>query len=456
MRILLIACVLIASIMRVDGAAYISPTKYDYTKLSQSIVGGANSKYDQAKAIFLWLCDNILYDVTYQIHSADECFDNKRGVCQGYCELFYRLAEPLGLHTEIIFGKSKNADNTIASKGHAWLLVEVENRSIFIEPTWGAGAVNDGVFVKNDNPMPWFDVDPYWLIFNHFPDEAQYQMISPAIDIETFKMLPNSIKPLLGDFGINPRDLYNRAINGKLRIPQFYDANCKSIKVLKMPLTNELRVGRAYEFVIAKKDNKKFALINKDFTFDDQWQQDGNVRSIKFVPTHAGTVALGVNMSGNSYTYLFSYTVPPPNKQELAALEQSQPFLMPELTNIKGYDVKQLKAIGVDGHELLRQYRAGKIAKLPQFTNISSYLKVVDVPLSGVLKRGKSYIFAFKPRMQGEWVIIVNSTDFRREWIYNNGLQYMKVTPNAPGKLSIALRNEDDGMYYSVLIYEVE
>lgn len=456
MKKIIVSCLLITTVLPVIGASYISRTKYDYSKVAQSIAGNADSKYDQAKLIFLWLCNNITYDVTYKFHTADDCFDNRSGVCQGYCELFYRLAEPLNLRTEIIFGKSKDGNNVISDKGHSWLMVEVEDGWIFIEPTWGAGAVNDGVFIKNDNPMPWFDVDPYWLIFNHFPDEPHYQMVSPAIDIETFKMLPSSIKPLLGDYGINPRDLFNRAINGKLNIPQFYDVNCKSIKVLKMPLTNELRVGRAYEFVIAKNDDKKFALINKDFTFDDQWQQNGKVRSIKFVPTQAGTVALGVNLSGKSYTYLFSYTVPPPNKQELAALEQSQPFLMPELTNIKGYDVKQLKAIGVDGHELLRQYRAGKIAKLPQFTSISSYIKVVDIPLSGSLRKGRSYTFAFKPRMQGEWAIIVNGNDFRREWTYNNGLQYMIVTPNVSGKLSIALKNEDDGMYYSVLIYEIE
>lgn len=449
-------CVLFLAVLPVVGATYISPTKYNYSNLSQSIAGEATTKYDQAKAIFLWLCNNIAYDVSYKIHTADACYENKRGVCQAYCELFYRIAEPLGLRTEIIFGLSKEKDNIISSKGHAWVMVEVEKGWIFIEPTWGAGGVNDGVFVKNNNPMMWFDVDPYWLIFNHYPNDPNYQMISPAINIETFKILSHNINPSLANYGFKPYELFNRAINNNLTMPKFYDANCQSIKILKMPLTDELRIGKTYEFIIAKNANNKFALINdKVFTFDDQWEKNENVRTIKYMPTRAGTVSLGVNLSGNSYTHLFSYNVPTPTAQELAELERLQPFSMPELTNIKGYDVNQLKAIGVDGRELLKQYRAGKVTKLPQFTNISSYLKVVDMPLSGVLKSGYRYTFAFKPQKQGEWVIILNGKDFRREWTYNNGLQYMTITPVTSGKLSVSIKNENDGLYYSVLIYEI-
>lgn len=101
------------------GVYSISSTKYDYTNVSNQIVAGCESKYEQAKAIYKWLCDNIAYDTSHTIYSADDCFDNKRGVCQAYCELFYQLSEPIGLKVEIISGLSKKRSGAVSDKGHA-------------------------------------------------------------------------------------------------------------------------------------------------------------------------------------------------------------------------------------------------------------------------------------------------------------------------------------------------
>ena len=77
----------------------ISASKYDYAPIAQQITDGEVTKYDKARSIYQWICKNISYDTTYQIYTADKCWELKRGVCQAYCELFYRLAEPLGINT---------------------------------------------------------------------------------------------------------------------------------------------------------------------------------------------------------------------------------------------------------------------------------------------------------------------------------------------------------------------
>ena len=72
-------------------------TKYDWGLVAEQIAGDKTSKYDQAYAIYRWLCDNVSYDTTYSIYDADTAFEQKCGVCQAYYEMFYRIAEPLGL-----------------------------------------------------------------------------------------------------------------------------------------------------------------------------------------------------------------------------------------------------------------------------------------------------------------------------------------------------------------------
>ncbi len=202
---------------------HISETKYDYSTVSQQIVEGQSTKMEQARAIYQWICRNIAYDTSYRIYTADECWEQKKGVCQAYCELFYRLGEPLGLNTTIITGKTKDSKGKISDKGHFWLLVEVEGGCILIDSTWGAGGVKDNVFQRKENDMSWFQVDLYWLIFTHYPDDGQYQFLDTPLDWQSFLRLP-AIYPVLGGFGWNAKEIFTQVMNGEIQnFPTFYE-----------------------------------------------------------------------------------------------------------------------------------------------------------------------------------------------------------------------------------------
>ena len=41
--------------------AQISETRYDYTALAEYIAEGCNNKLEQARNIYLWICQNIAY-----------------------------------------------------------------------------------------------------------------------------------------------------------------------------------------------------------------------------------------------------------------------------------------------------------------------------------------------------------------------------------------------------------
>ena len=105
---LLITSIFILASTLLYAQCYVSPTKYDYSTLAKSITKNAKSKLEKNRAIFNWICENIAYDTSYTIYTADECYEQKKGVCQAYSELYYRLCEAVGIKCIIISGKTKD------------------------------------------------------------------------------------------------------------------------------------------------------------------------------------------------------------------------------------------------------------------------------------------------------------------------------------------------------------
>ena len=151
----------------------------------------ANTVEEKARAIYNWICENISYDTTKQIHDAETCYKNRRGVCQAYCELFCYMAEATGLTAEVITGITKDAKGTISEEKHSWIYVYTHAYDgMLIDPTWGAGAVNGVKYVKSEDNSSWFNVSPYRMIFSHFPDQHYWSKLDITITEEQFKNLP--------------------------------------------------------------------------------------------------------------------------------------------------------------------------------------------------------------------------------------------------------------------------
>ena len=113
---LVVLCLVVATADAQIGAEvfepemYVSPTEYDYTNVALFLTKNSKTKREKARAIYDWICENIAYDTSYSIYTADECYDNKKGVCQAYSELFYRLCEPIGVECYVVSGISKDYD----------------------------------------------------------------------------------------------------------------------------------------------------------------------------------------------------------------------------------------------------------------------------------------------------------------------------------------------------------
>ena len=125
--------------------------------------------YEKICGIYEYMTENIVYDYD---HLADPSYElmytayaaliNGTSVCQGYANLFYRLALELGVDNRIIVGE-------VPGGGHAWNIVELDGRYYLLDSTWDASSVQVGLgyyyFLKGSNNFKDHVADLEWCSF---------------------------------------------------------------------------------------------------------------------------------------------------------------------------------------------------------------------------------------------------------------------------------------------------
>lgn len=283
---------------KADEDFYCSPSRYNYTKVAEYITSGCVDDYQRIRAIYQWICENIEYDTSYSIYTADSCYDAKKDVCQAYCELFYQLAKAVGVKVEIIRGKSKNHYGEVSPLGHAWLFTYTrENHGILMDPTWGAGYVDNSksTFTRRDNCWVWFNVNPEWMILSHFPNEESYQLLKCPMSYDEFlSLIP--VSSLWLEYGVDAHKLYKKIRSKEIRLPNVYTSGEGKLEIIDIPLCDVLKIGKSYTFRIKKKISKDFALFDKKtFVTLEKWKAEGDsVYSIDYTVNEYGTVRLSI------------------------------------------------------------------------------------------------------------------------------------------------------------------
>ena len=113
------------------------------TVLPQLSLGGKTT-YQKVQAIYNWITANVKYDYSHlndptylTQYTAYAAAVQKKAVCQGYANLFYRLANDAGVDCRIITGKAYNGTQT---EDHAWNIVRMEDEKYYcLDATWDAG-----------------------------------------------------------------------------------------------------------------------------------------------------------------------------------------------------------------------------------------------------------------------------------------------------------------------------
>jgi hypothetical protein len=103
----------------------------------------------------------------------------------------------MGIRSQVVSGFSKGYGfkGQIETKSnHAWVAVYVDNQWHLLDPTWGAGYLNQKQkFVAHFQPK-YFLTEPAELVTKHLPEDPAFQLLECLVDVKTFLM--DSLKVL--------------------------------------------------------------------------------------------------------------------------------------------------------------------------------------------------------------------------------------------------------------------
>ena len=295
---------------KISSSAY----SFNYSEIAKTITEGCTSDYQKIKAIYQWICENISYDTSFKIRTADACYQARKGICQAYNELLYKIATAAGIKVEFVDGMSKDKTGYVEKKGHSWLFAYTsEDHGIFMDPTWGSGYVEGKTFFRRKNCFTWFNVDPEWLIFSHYPRDVSFQLLDRPMYQQEFMAMP-PVSDLCMEYGLNAHDIYESIRKEGNTLPKLYSKGQGLIELIDIPLRKSLKVGESYTFRVKLLSNCDLALNNGSTSIRKQdWKDLGeNTYFLKCQVQDGASLSISVKDESNEYwNIVVNYDIEP-------------------------------------------------------------------------------------------------------------------------------------------------
>ena len=164
---------------------------------------------DKVKAIYYWLTHNIEYDLKALKRMQKQGFisksmspeaieqkkqdiirkslKQKKGVCQDYTHLFVALCEAIHVESAFIggFSQSNPFESGIGGR-HSWNAFKYQDSWYLLDATFGAGRVMEGKSFSFEFNEGLFMVKPELFAMNHFPQDAEWQLLDKPISKNEF------------------------------------------------------------------------------------------------------------------------------------------------------------------------------------------------------------------------------------------------------------------------------
>ena len=171
--------------------------------LAQYLTAPAQNDSDKIRAIFRWVTANITYDTSVYFTGSPgthkprtgNILQDRMALCEGYSTLMEGLGKAAGLKTVKISGHAKGVGYQIGDKitgppDHAWNAVYLGGHWQLLDATWGSGHMDEGgKFVRQFEPF-YFLTSPLDLIYTHFPEDPQWQLLEPQVTLAEFESFP--------------------------------------------------------------------------------------------------------------------------------------------------------------------------------------------------------------------------------------------------------------------------
>ncbi|KPP72706.1 kyphoscoliosis peptidase-like, partial [Scleropages formosus] len=168
--------------------------------IAKAITRGSWSKLENLRAIWVWLCHNIEYDLSgylglsEKLCSPEQVIEAGRGVCCGYSRICLEMCREVGIECHEVSGHGKGIGyqqgqsfKNIKSN-HMWNAVELGGCWYLLDACWGAGKVD----MENKTYRKRFDdfyflTDPEDFIDSHYPDDPKWQLLECPIPLKEFE-----------------------------------------------------------------------------------------------------------------------------------------------------------------------------------------------------------------------------------------------------------------------------
>ncbi|HHH52329.1 MAG TPA: hypothetical protein ENK91_01605 [Bacteroidetes bacterium] len=190
----------------------------DYKTLTKKLVASFKTDKEKARAIYVWITDNIRYDWNKFIKGnnkrqriqgrskkeiqlkkqklkekkINKVYSSGKGVCEDYSMLFEAMCRIAGVKSAYIRGYTRTNSNSMrfpTNSKHAWNAIQLGGKWYLIDATWGAGYVTNGRFHKKFEDG-FFMTKPEIFILSHFPKEQKWQLLEHPISKQMFPKNP--------------------------------------------------------------------------------------------------------------------------------------------------------------------------------------------------------------------------------------------------------------------------
>ncbi|XP_075719721.1 kyphoscoliosis peptidase-like [Rhinoderma darwinii] len=184
---------------KLDDYAAKLPSTGSLDHLTKQLVHAAHTDVEKVRAIWIWICHHIEYDIIGLYNEALRSIDPKeilrsgKGVCAGYSSLFQDMCSRAGITCMTVNGYAKGAgyqvgQNIPDDSNHAWNMVYLEGSWHPLDSTWGAGHIDESKFTFEYNEF-FFLTHPALFIENHYPDKTEHQLLQPRVSRKQFQQL---------------------------------------------------------------------------------------------------------------------------------------------------------------------------------------------------------------------------------------------------------------------------
>lgn len=172
-------------------------------QLAVYLTSTARNDHEKARAIYVWLTNNVTYSDTtvtngwlgtpenYAQQQAENVLRNRTAVCEGFANLYKALCQEAGLQAEFVTGIVKD-DGVVADVSHAWNAVQLDGQWYLSDPTWGSGYADywTNEFVPKYQEE-FFLIPAEEMILSHLPDDPIWQLLPNPLTEREFRDLPD-------------------------------------------------------------------------------------------------------------------------------------------------------------------------------------------------------------------------------------------------------------------------